>query len=399
MPRAGRTLVVAFLFTLVAAPASARQTPPPEQQTLTDVLSFLLINRSIPTGSFVRDEIAAANTRDTIISLLRAELARLPINTPASGFTYRLDPDLGAVVRSSDHFGPFFAERALTAGRRQMSIGLSYTQSSFETIDSRNLLDGTLVATASQLEGEPLPFDAETLTLRITSRILTLSGHYGFTDRLDVVAAVPLVTVDFTGERIDTYRGTALLQASAEASATGIGDVVVRGKYQALRFSRGGLAVVTDLQFPTGNAENLLGGGEFIITPRVVGSFERGKIALHGEAGFAAGGVAGEVVYGGAVTFAATPRLTFVGEAIGRTLDSGGRLVEITEPHPDLVGVTTIRLTGTLEPVSRLAIVGGVRWNVAARSLLSVNVLRPVTSTGLNAPWVGTVTFDYSFGR
>ena len=115
MPRAGRTLVVAFLFTLVAAPASARQTPPPEQQTLTDVLSFLLINRSIPTGSFVRDEIAAANTRDTIISLLRAELARLPINTPASGFTYRLDPDLGAVVRSSDHFGPCYSERFRTS--------------------------------------------------------------------------------------------------------------------------------------------------------------------------------------------------------------------------------------------------------------------------------------------
>ena len=95
----------------------------------------------------------------------------------------------------------------------------------------------------------------------------------------------------------------------------------------------------------------------------------------------------------------ARAQTTFVGEAIGRTLDSGGRLVEVIEPHPDLVGVTTIRLTGTLEPVSRLAIVAGVRWNVAARSLLSVNVLRPVTSTGLNAPWVCTVTFDYSFGK
>lgn len=391
--RCVRALVVGLALSVCASPAAA-------QQSLTDALSFLLINRSIPTGDFLRDELAAAQTRDTIIALLRAELARLPINTPASGFTYRLDPDLGTVVRSSNHFGPFFLERALTSGRRQASLGLSYTQSSFDTIDSRNLLDGTLVATASQLEGEPAPFDAETLTLRIQSRILTLSGHYGFTDRLDVVAAIPLVTVNFTGERIDTYRGTALMQASAVASATGLGDIVVRGKYHLLRIGGGGgIAFVGDVRFPTGDSDNLLGGGELVFTPRVVGSFEQGRFAVHAEGGVATGGVANEVLYGGGVTFAATPRFTVVFEALGRTLDSGGRLVEITEPHPDLVGVSTIRLTGTLEPVSRLAIAAGLRWNVAARSLLSVNVLRPVTSTGLNAPWVGTVTFDYAFGR
>jgi hypothetical protein len=190
-----------------------------------------------------------------------------------------------------------------------------------------------------------------------------------------------------------------VLQAAATGSASGIGDVVVRGKYHFLQMGRAGLAFVGDVRFPTGNEENLLGGGELIFTPRVVASFEYDRVAVHGEAGYAAGGLAKEVVYGGAVTVAATPRITLIFETIGRTLDSGGRLVEVTEPHPTLSGVQTIRLTGTLEPVNRLAVVGGVRWNVAARALLSVNVLRSVTSAGLNAPWVGTVAFDYSFGR
>src|SRR5262245_43687552 len=86
------------------------------QQSISDVLSFLVTNRSIATDDFVRDDAAADATRDAIAGFLQLELATLPISSSAGGFTYRLNPDLGTVMRSSDSFGPFFTERSLTAG-------------------------------------------------------------------------------------------------------------------------------------------------------------------------------------------------------------------------------------------------------------------------------------------
>src|SRR5919108_3128613 len=80
------------------------------QRTISDVLSFLVTNRTIPTDDFVRDEQAAIATRDTIAKLLVLELATLP-SSSGGGFTYRFDPALGTVIRSSDSFGPLFTER------------------------------------------------------------------------------------------------------------------------------------------------------------------------------------------------------------------------------------------------------------------------------------------------
>ena len=117
--------------------------PPAAQQSITDVLTFLLTNRSIPTGDFVRDEQAAAETGDVISRFLILDVATLPVSSSSGGFTYRLDPTLGTVVRSSDSFGPFFTERSLTAGRSQASLGIGYYSTTFDNIDGRNLRDGS----------------------------------------------------------------------------------------------------------------------------------------------------------------------------------------------------------------------------------------------------------------
>jgi hypothetical protein len=49
---------------------------------------------------------------------------------------------------------------------------------------------------------------------------MTLNGTVGITDRFDVSAAIPFVRVMMQGERIDTYRGRQLLQATGSASAS-----------------------------------------------------------------------------------------------------------------------------------------------------------------------------------
>ena len=104
-------------------------------------------------------------------------------------------------------------------------------------------------------------------------------------------------------------------------------------------------------------------------------------------------------VGGGAFTVAASSRVTLVTEFLGRRLASGGRLVDVVEPHPSLVGVETIRLSATEQATHRVQLAAGLRWNVASRFLFSMNVLRPLTTAGLNARWMTTASFDYTLGN
>src|ERR1044072_5944016 len=115
---------------VMACASVAWPAPAAAQQTVSDVLSFLLTNRSIPTGDFVQDARAAAATRDAISTFFLTELSTLPVTSSASAFTYRLDSSLGTVMRSSDSFGPFLIERSLTSGPLRGSLALSFQTAS-----------------------------------------------------------------------------------------------------------------------------------------------------------------------------------------------------------------------------------------------------------------------------
>ena len=348
-PRAGaarfsrvHALMCVSLLVLAPAPALA-------QQTLSDTLTFLLTNRSLPTEEFVLDSQVAAATADTIAHSLATGLSTLPIGSSASGFTYRVDRDLGGVVqRASDSFGPFFTERSLTVGRRRGSLGLSLQHASFDSIDGRSLTAGTLVATASTLDGDTVPFDVQTLTLRIKTDSLTLSGNYGISDRVDIGAALPFVRVSLSGERVDSYRDfPKLIQASVTGTASGIGDMALRVKYNVFRAPGNGVAIGAEARLPTGSEENLLGSGEASLRPRVVWSVERNRVAVDTDFGYSFGGLSDELSYAAALTVVGTPRLMLIGEITGGRFSEVGRLTEITTVHPSLVGVSTIRLSAT----------------------------------------------------
>ncbi len=382
-------MTIALLVLLAARVADA-------QQSVSDVLSFLVTNRSIPTDDFVRDEQAALATRDTISKLLVLELATLP-SSSGGGFTYRLDPALGTVIRASDSFGPLFTERSLLAGRGRASFGMSFSSVSYDNIDGRNLRDGTLVSTASVFRGETTPFDIETVTLRFRTDTVTLNGTVGLTDEVEISAGIPFIRLNLEGERVDNYRGQQLLQASGSASTAGLGDIVLRARYNMYRAGASGMAVGAEVRLPTGNEEDLLGTGSTSFTPRFIGSYEQDRVGIHGEVGYTLGGVSEALTYAGAVTAVAAPRLTLVGELLGRRLNAVGRLVETTLPHPRLAGVDTVRLTSSDETAERLLVVAGFKWNIASTWLLTANILRPLTDVGLNARWVPSVTFDYWF--
>lgn len=366
---------------------------------MNEVMSFLLINRSVPTGDFTRDETAAVATRDAIAAFLQTELGTLPNASSGGGFTYRLEPALGVLVRSSDSFGPFFTERSLTAGRGQVNVAVGVQHYEFRTIDGRNLRDGTLVSSAARLRTDAQPFDKETLTLKLATDTVTLQTNIGLTDRLDVGAAMPLIRLTLSGQRLDTYRGTTTVQATAAGTAFGVGDAVLRSKYNLLRYGGSGIALGAEARLPTGDKENLLGTGNATVSARAIGSFERGRAGMHGNVGYVFGGRSDEVDFRAATTLVADPRVTIVVEVAGRRLASIGRLAEVFTPHPTLANVDTLRLSTTDAATTRAAGVVGVKWNIGSTWILSANVLRPLTTAGINGGWTPTVTFDRTMGQ
>jgi hypothetical protein len=46
-----------------------------------------------------------------------------------------------------------------------------------------------------------------------------------------------------------------------------------------------------------------------------------------------------------------------------------------------------------------MVVAAGLKWNVASTWLMTASVLKSLTTVGLNATWVPSVTFDYWFGQ
>ncbi len=371
--------------------------PAHAQDSVSETLSFLLTNQSVTTGDFVKDREAAEATRDTISRLLLVDLATLPIGSSAGGFVYRFNPALATVERVSDSFGPILINRTLTSGRGQTSVGLNYRYARFDALDGRSLGDGTLVTTANRFTDEPEPFDVETVTLDISAHTTTFFASYGLTDRLDVEAAVPVVRLNLEGERLNVYRGDLFLQARASSQVTGLADVMVRAKYAAWQGRDVGLGVHVDVRLPTGDEENLLGAGAAAFRVKAVASVERGRFGSHAELGGVTGGAADEWQFGGAVVLAATPRLSLVGELIGRRLDTSMRISEVAAAHPQIAGVETTRLLPQTTGTTTVMALAGFKWNVGRTWLLNASVLVPMTDAGLTASATPSIALNYTF--
>jgi hypothetical protein len=386
-----RAAALTLAAVIIAAPGRA--------QTVSDVLTFLVTNQSVITGSVDRDRDAAAATGDTIGRALLANMATLPVTASSGAFVYRLNPELGTVERATQSFGPFFVERALTAGHGRASFGMTYQHFRFTSLGGRSLREGTLVTTANQFSDEPEPFDVDRLTLNIDASVATLYGNIGVGDRMEVGFAAPFVALALDGSRLNTYRGGTFTQATATARATGLADVVVRTKYRLFDEDGAGLAAAADVRLPTGRREDLLGAGSTSVKLTGIGSIENGRASAHANVGTSLGGLATELSYGTAVSYAATGRVNVIGELLGRWIDGPGRIVDSTSQHPRLSGVQTIRLAPDASSLHIITVIPGFKWNLTDTWVLAGNVSIPLTRAGLTAPFTPFVGLDYALDR
>ncbi len=390
-------MIRAFALAVIVALDLSFASVAAAQGTVDDVVGFLVTNQAVPTADFQKDQQAAQAARETITRALLIDLTSVPLATASSGFLYRLNPQLGTVERATDSFGAFFIERALTPGSGHVSFGVSTTTSAFDQLDGRSLEDGALVTIANKFRDEPAPFDTESLILKIRSSTMTVFGSVGIGSRIEIGAAMPFVKLTLEGQRVNVYRSATLIQATGNATASGLADFAIRGKVNLVATRSGGVAVAGEVRLPTGDASNLLGTGKTSYRIMGIGSVESGPVSFHGNASMLTGGISSELDFGGAVSVAPHPRVTLSGETLVRRITELHALDLVAAPHPTLVGVDTFRLAPGLGPQTLAVAVAGAKWNVAHTVVIGGHLNWSLTHVGLTAPLTPTLTFEYAF--
>jgi hypothetical protein len=255
-------------------------------------------------GHFTNDTFVALSPLSTAVG---AQLALLPLASPASGFVYMMDPITGGNIRGSQNLGSILSERAETIGRGRFHVGFAFQRYSFDSLDGFDLDDGTVPFVLGH-QDDPGSFDYEKEVVVAETRFdfdmnqVTFFSTYGLTDRIDVSVAVPVVqnslrvSADATLHRVDySFRYHAFGDISNPSdtgsfsnsgSSTGIGDITVRGKSTLYWGERMAIAVATDVRLPSGDPRNYRGAGALGVKPFAIVSTQVGRAAPHVNVGY-----------------------------------------------------------------------------------------------------------------
>ena len=362
---------------------------------------------------------------------LVSQLVTVPLPSPASGFTYQLDPSTGVFQRSTRSFGPILAERADTIGAGHTSLGFAFQRFSFDSIEDLDLgaVPAVFTHDNSQLLGGRE--DVVTTVNNINASVSQYTTFFtvGITDRLDVSLAIPIVATELavvseaTIRRLGTTNPlTHFFRMSngdvgdrrlftARASAEGIGDVTFRLKSSLHRTASAGFAVGLDVRMPTGDAMELAGAGTAGLQPFAIWSATFNRVSPHVNAGYQWNGasvLAGNPAAGIAADFpdhaayvagadvAVNSRVTVVFGVLGRYVIDAKRLTR--ETFHALDGTSTFpNIAFKEQSFSELNGTFGIKANLFGRLLLNMNLAFSLDTHGLRDRVTPLIGIDYSF--
>jgi Putative MetA-pathway of phenol degradation len=404
-----------------------------------------------------------------------SQVSNLPKASPSSGITFVYDPALKTFAPSTEQtLGPILGERADTIGRNRLYVAFSYQYFNFDSIDGTGLNkvpasfqhqpiqpDFKNTFPCPNQTGLTGPYAGDPCFVRDfiqTSNSVDLKVHqytlyatYGITSRLDISVAIPILDVrmnvrsnativpnsvsnpnpnnvphQFDPTKVPSCGiASPCLQATFTDSGTtrGIGDVVLRGKYQVYKGERTGLALGIDLRTPTGDDKNFLGSGAVGVKPFGVFSY-KARLSPHAELGYevngdsilagnfvgasnSSGSLPNRLIYIVGADAAVTRRLTAAFDLYGQHLfdapqlkptlftdkgkcvDDACNTVDPGTTHPDV--------TGTTAGSNLLDASLGLKVRAFGKLVLTGNVLIKLNDDGLRAKAVPLVGMGYSF--
>jgi hypothetical protein len=402
-----RTLAGALVFWVALWGASAAHA-----DSLSDLVPNLfgkggiLLAPAPPPFSHQPHFLASSEAQLTVINdSLRGQLSNVPLPSPGTGFTFRFDPALGAFTRATDSFGPIYSQRADTTGKGKITFDFSYTRFTFDTLDGRNLNNGELQVTFLHQPIAGFAFEKDTITAQIkagiTSDVFLLSGTYGLLDNLDLSIALPIIHTDMNltgiatinhigtvqGEVPPTHvftNGSDTMVVHSSGDSTGVGDLVLRGKYNFLTASPVLLAAGLDVRLPSGSVDNLRGLGTPVFSPVFIASMQPyWGVSPHVNLGFHLSGDTAkadhEFFYNVGFDWTVVKPVTFVFDVLGRRIIDNHRIEAGQGP-----GETQIAGNDIVDASI------GIKVNLWKNILGVANVLLPLNSTGLrdHAAWL-----------
>jgi hypothetical protein len=192
-----------------------------------------------------------------------------PIPAASAGLTFEYDAETGAFIRKASMLGQVYLERPETIGRRRVNLSVSYQHVRIDTIDGedlRNLSDHVPIRDPNYPPGFVIPRFGINLD---TDQVVT-NLTYGVTDDLELNVAVPVIYSEFGLDADFQPVGGGLPTTDhVRSSKVGVGDLLVRGKYQVLSGDSLEAALGLVVRIPTGNEGNFQGTGAVEVAPLV----------------------------------------------------------------------------------------------------------------------------------
>lgn len=406
----------------------------------------------------------------------------LPIASPSSAIAFVYDPSLKTFTpQAEETLGPIIGERAGTIGRNRLYVAFSFQYFDFDKIDGQ-----TLSGLTSVLQHSPFPADASdpacpnqtamtgtkyagdpcfvrdffqaTTNINLSVHQYAIYATYGITPHLDLSVVVPFLNVNMAVSADTTIHTNAVAPVTPDTpggvfhqfnppavpscptplnppclratftnsgSATGIGDVFLRGKYEIYKGERAGIALGVDVRVPSGDEQNFLGSGTTGVEPFGVFSY-RSRISPHVQIGYEVngdsilagdfvgptatnkkGGLPDRFVYTVGADVSIIKRLTGAFDIYGQRLFGASQLFPTT--YTDLGKCSDVNCT-TLTPGTTHADLGvrpstdynitsaslGLKYRLFGHLVMTGNVLLRLDDPGLRAKPVPLVGVSYS---
>ncbi len=405
---------------------------PAEATDLKDTISNLYGSQGILLEPFplpfftqeVRFQASSLQGLDQLNNQLVSAIVAPSFNSSVTGFTF--DIERGIPVQTTESLGPLLTERATTLGARKLDVNFTYTRVNFTKLQGKDLENLQLVFLRDDANGNgirdtsgPFSFESDViranLSVDLTEDIFALIATYGLTSEWDVGIVVPVTHIrlfatshaaifDQFGNpggtklgnlpfhqfgpnsncdpAVDPPSSSATCGAHGGGDETGLGDIILRTKYNFLRNYDGlipDLAFLVEVKLPTGDENQLLGTGGTNLTGLLIASKTYGRwFTPHLNLGYEIDTKdTRESSFRYALGFDARvfPELSLAADVIGRYKPDG---------------------TGTGDHITDLSL--GVKWNPLKSLILRANVQIPLDkNSGLRADFIPTVGIEYLF--
>ena len=367
-------------------------------------------NEFTSTGALSEDSATA------LYGLLLGETATFPIGTSAGGFTWIFDSNLRVPIRRSSSFGPMFAERPFTTGRRRLNVGALFQHTSFVSVGGQPLTE-----LEDFVEYRTGDIYAYTSSAEIAIDRWVVSATYGLFDKLDVGVILPFGYSRVSGAAAYYQRESGNESTTREeisGSSFGLGDFVIRTKAALIASRSLDAAVAVDLRLPTGDPEKLLGAGGMQTKLLFIAGSAVGSVMPHVNLGYTFGGSgmtfgadnrwigsfgdpelierepSEEFNYTIGADAAATPRITIAGDLIGRIVKNSVSMKPYaSDPEGDIERFLEVT------PGTQHLLLGavGVKINVGGSWLATGTILFPLNDNGIRPAVTPVIGFERSF--